>query len=121
MKSIEDQIKEKEARRQEIFKIKEPLDKELSELYIQIQKLKEKQTGEKLREDMTLAEKVEWLLFEDCRNYDMKRYKECQNFFQEMEEDAAQSVLRGFMGDTHSFTIEDDIGCSSICISNEEE
>ena len=40
---------------------------------------------------------------------------------QEMEENAAQSVLEGFMGDAHSFTIEDDMGCSSICISNEEE
>ena len=46
---------------------------------------------------------------------------------QEMEEDAAQSVLEGFMGDTYSFTSEDDcyslcdIGCSGICISNEEE
>ena len=46
---------------------------------------------------------------------------------QEMEENAAQSVLEGFMGDTYSFTIEDDccslcdIGCSGICISNEEE
>ena len=46
---------------------------------------------------------------------------------QEMEENAAQSVLEGFMDDTHSFTIEDDccslcdIGCSSICISNEEK
>ena len=46
---------------------------------------------------------------------------------QEMEENAAQSVLEGFMGDAHSFAIEDDccslcdIGCSSICISNEEE
>lgn len=45
---------------------------------------------------------------------------------QEMEEDAAQSVLEGFMGDTYSFTSEDDyyicdIGCSSVNISNEEE
>lgn len=84
MKSIEDQIKEKEARRQEIFKIKEPLDKELSELYIQIQKLKEKQTEEKLREGMTLGEKIEWLLFEDGYNSDRKRYEECQKFFLEL-------------------------------------
>ena len=37
---------------------------------------------------------------------------------QEMEESAAQSVLEGFMGDTYSLC---DIGCSGICISNEEE
>ena len=84
MKSIEEQIKQKEARRQEIFKIKEPLDEELVKLYNQIQKLKEKQTEAKLEEDMTLAEKVEWLLFEDGRSSDMKRYNECWNFFQEM-------------------------------------
>lgn len=84
MKSIEEQIKQKEARRQEIFKIKEPLEKELSELYIQIQKLKEKQTEAKLEEDMTLAEKVEWLLFEDGYNSDRKRYEECQKFFLEL-------------------------------------
>lgn len=84
MKSIEEQIKQKEARRQEIFKIKEPLDEELVKLYNQIQKLKEKQTEAKLEEDMTLAEKVEWLLFEDGRSSDMKRYNECRNFFQEM-------------------------------------
>ena len=84
MKSIEEQIKQKEARRQEIFKIKEPLDEELVKLYNQIQKLKEKQTEAKLEEDMTLAEKVEWLLFEDGHSSDMKRYNECLNFFQEM-------------------------------------
>lgn len=84
MKSIEEQIKQKEARRQEIFKVKEPLDKELSELYIQIQKLKEKQTEEKVREDMTLGEKIEWLLFEDGYSSDSKRYGECQKFFREL-------------------------------------
>lgn len=51
MKSIEEQIKQKEA---------------------------------KLEEDMTLAKKVEWLLFEDGSSSDMKRYNECRNFFQEM-------------------------------------
>ena len=46
---------------------------------------------------------------------------------QEMEEDAAQSVLEGFMGDAYSFTSEDDccslcdVGCSGICISDEED
>lgn len=84
MKSIEEQIKLKESRRQEIFKIKEPLDKELIELYNQIQKLKEKQTEAKLKEDMTLGEKIEWLLFEDGHSSDMKRYNECQRFFQEL-------------------------------------
>lgn len=84
MKSIEEQIKLKEARRQEIFKIKEPLEDELVKLYDEIQKIKEKQTEAKLEEDMTLAEKVEWLLFEDGRSSDMKRYNECRNFFQEM-------------------------------------
>ena len=84
MKSIEEQIKLKESRRQEIFKIKEPLDKELIKLYNQIQKLKEKQTEAKLKEDMTLGEKIEWLLFEDGHSSDMKHYNECQRFFQEL-------------------------------------
>lgn len=84
MKSIEEKIKEKEARRQEIFKIKEPLDNELLKLYDEIQKLKKEQSEIKLKEDMTLGEKIEWLLFEDGYSSDTKRYKECQKFFNEL-------------------------------------
>lgn len=84
MKSLEEKIKEKETRRQEIFKMKEPLDKELDKLYNQIQKLKEKQTVAKLEQGMTLGEKIEWLLFEDGHSSDSKRYEECQKFFREL-------------------------------------
>jgi hypothetical protein len=64
--------------------LKEPLDAELKRLYDEIQELKEKQTEIKLKEDMTLGEKIQWLLFENGYDSDMKRYYEADKFFKDM-------------------------------------
>lgn len=81
---LEKQIAEKEARCKEIWDIKKPLDAELTKLRNQIEKIQDKITEAKLKKNMTLGEKIEWLLHEDGYSSDMKRYYEAQKFIEEM-------------------------------------
>ena len=69
---LEKQIAEKEARCKEIWDIKKPLDAELTKLRNQIEKIQDKITEAKLKKDMTLGEKIEWLLHEDGYSSDMR-------------------------------------------------
>lgn len=83
-KNIEKQIADKEARRAELFKLKEPIDKELMKLYEEITKLNEKLTKAKLNQEMSFEEKFEYLMFENGIGSDMERYREAEKMLSEL-------------------------------------
>lgn len=84
MKDYQKQIDKKQARRTELFAQREPIDKELTLLANQITALKEKQTEQNLKREMSFEERFEYLMFEDGCSSDMKRYNEADKFIQEL-------------------------------------
>lgn len=80
----EKKIAEKEARRQELFKLKEPIDAELSKLYKEIESLRDKQSKEKLKEEMSFEERFLWLMQEDGCSSDMTRHKAAEKMLHDM-------------------------------------
>lgn len=83
MKDYQKEIDKKEARRTELFKMKEPIDAELLKLYDEIKALREKQTKESLKKEMNFEEKFNFLMFEDGCSSDMERYRAAQKFVNE--------------------------------------
>lgn len=77
---IEQHIDSLISSRQELFDLKKPIDIKISEISDEIKKQKELLTIEKLKTQMTIKEKFEFLMFEDGLSYDMIRTKEAQNF-----------------------------------------
>lgn len=84
IKKLEKQIRDKESRRSELFKLKEPIDKELESLYEDIKNLKEEITKAKLKQEMSFEEKFEYLMFEDGIGSDMERYNAAQKMLSDM-------------------------------------
>lgn len=102
MKDYQKEIDKKEARRTELFKLREPIDLEIEKLYYEIKALKEKQTEQSLEQDMGFVEKFYFLMFEDGCSSDMKRYDAAK----ELINDELGLWMSGYYPETEQKAVE---------------